>query len=66
MRITTMLHWTGPDFHVRMAAELICRHCFRVLRPSAIRREPDALTLICERCHQDVLRVELSLKDPAP
>ena len=64
--ITTTLHWTGSDFRVRMASELICPHCFRPLRPSAVGRESDAINLICERCHQDVLCVELSLKDPTP
>jgi hypothetical protein len=64
--ITRMLHSTGPDFRVRMASELICPNCFRPLRSSAVRCEPDAINLICERCHQDVLCVELSLKDPTP
>ncbi len=64
--ITTMLLWTGSDFRVGMASELICPHCFRPLRPSAVRREPDAINLICECCHQDVLCVEFSLQDPTP
>ncbi len=59
--ITTTLHWTGTDFRVRMASELICPHCFRPLRPSAVCREPTAIDLICERCRHDVLQVELSL-----
>jgi hypothetical protein len=62
-RITMTLHWTGTDFRVRMASELICPHCFRPLRPSAVHREPDAIHLICERCRQDVLRVEFSLAE---
>jgi hypothetical protein len=61
--ITTMLHWTGTDFRVLMANELICPHCFRPLRPNAVRRELGAINLICERCHQDVLQVVLSLAD---
>jgi hypothetical protein len=61
--ITTTLHWTGTNFRVRMASELICPHCFRPLRPSAVRREPGAITLICERCRHDVLQVELSLAE---
>ena len=64
--ITTTLSWTCSDFRVRMAAELICPHCFRPLRPSAVGRETDAINLICERCHQDVLQIELSLTDPTP
>jgi hypothetical protein len=46
-----------------MASELICPHCFRPLRPSAVRRETDAINLICERCRHDVLQVELSLAE---
>ena len=61
--ITTILHWTGSDFRVRMVSELICPHCFRPLRPSAVRREPDAINLSCERCRHDVLQVELSLAE---
>jgi hypothetical protein len=64
--ITTMLNWTGFDFRVRMASELMCPHCFRSLRPSAVSRETDAINLICEHCHRDVICVELSLKDPTP
>ena len=60
---TMMLHWTGPDSRVRMASELVCPHCFRPLSPSAVRREPDAIHLICERCGQDVLRVDFSLAE---
>ena len=63
--ITTTLHWTGTNFRVGMASELICPHCFRPLRPDAFRREPDAIHLICERCGQDVLRVEFSLAEEA-
>jgi hypothetical protein len=62
--ITTMLHWTGKDFRVRMASELICPHCFRAMRPSAVRREPETINLICECCHQDVLSVEPTLRAP--
>jgi hypothetical protein len=61
--ITTMLHWTGTDFRVRMAGELICPHCFRPLRPSAVRRERDAINLNCELCRHVVLQVELSLAE---
>jgi hypothetical protein len=61
--ITTMLHWTGTDFHVRTASELICLHCFHPLRPSAVRSESDDINLICERCRHDVLQVELSLAE---
>ena len=64
--ISPMLSWTGSNFRVRMAGELICPHCLRPLRPSAVSRETDAINLICERCHQDVLCVELSLRDPTP
>ena len=46
--ITTTL-WTGTDFRVRIAIELICPLCFRPLRPSAVCRQPDAINLICER-----------------
>ncbi len=56
--ITRMLHFTGADYRVRMASELICPHCFRPLRPTAVGREPDAVSLICERCRHDVLQVE--------
>jgi hypothetical protein len=65
-RITTTLHWTGSDYRVRLVSELICPECFRPLRPNAVRRDPDAINLICERCHQNILSVELSLKDPTP
>lgn len=55
----TMLNWTGPDFRVRMASELICPGCFRPLRPSAVRGEgPEALRLICEWCHVELLTIE--------
>ncbi|UGX91736.1 hypothetical protein G6321_00039235 [Bradyrhizobium barranii subsp. barranii] len=57
-------HWTGPDFRVRMASELVCPCCRRRLCPSGIRRETDAISLICEHCHQDVLSVGLSITEP--
>jgi RNase P subunit RPR2 len=63
MITTMMLHWAGRGVRVSMARELICPHCFRPLRPSAVRREPDVITLTCERCGHDVLQVELSLAE---
>jgi len=47
--ITTMLHWTGSDFRVRMADELVCSHCFCPLPPSAVTCDTDAIALICKR-----------------
>jgi hypothetical protein len=61
-----LLQRTGADFRVRMADDWVCPHCLRPLRPSAVTRDADAINIICERCHQDVLRVELSIAEPAP
>jgi hypothetical protein len=55
-----MLRWRGPDFDVSMADGLCCCHCFKALRPSAVRRDSGALVVICESCHGDLLRVELA------
>ncbi|MBB4261415.1 hypothetical protein GGD64_005465 [Bradyrhizobium sp. CIR3A] len=57
-------HWTGPDYRVRMANELVCPSCRRRLRPSGVRCEADAISLICERCHRDLVFVELSITEP--
>jgi hypothetical protein len=64
MKKTPIITWTGKDFRAHMARELICPHCFRPLHPSGVRREPEVINLICERCHQDVLSIELSLRVP--
>ena len=66
MKITTMLQSAGADYLVRMANDWCCPHCFRPLTPSAVRCEPDAVILICERCHQDVLQIELFPYGPTP
>jgi hypothetical protein len=58
--IKRMLHWRGPDFEIAIADDWCCSHCFRPLRPSAVRRDPGAVVLICEGCHGDLLRVTLS------
>jgi hypothetical protein len=60
----TPLHWTGSNFRALMTSELMCPHCLRRLRPSGVRCEPDAISIICENCHQDVVRVEFSLAEP--
>lgn len=63
-KLSKMSRWTGPDFRVRMASDLVCPYCRRGLRPTGVRCEADALSLVCEHCHQDVVSVELSITEP--
>jgi hypothetical protein len=58
-----MLRWRGSDFEAAMVDGWCCGHCFKPLRPSAVRRDDGAVLVICESCHSDLLRVELSAAD---
>jgi hypothetical protein len=63
-RITKMLRWRGADLDVTMADDWCCCHCFKALRPSAVRRDPVLVAVICENCHTCLLHVELLHVEP--
>ena len=53
-----MLRRTDRDARTRIAGDWCCPHCFRPLRPSAVRCDTDGVHLICQRCHTELLAVE--------